>query len=405
MKPGLIALVCLCWSCNVQFVVPQIPEARGTVSLLVQSFERVLDFLEREMSSINLDAVLGLRMAEGLLLNLLRLAPSSGSHIDVLYCVLSFLTFSHFFEGVLLQTLQDPEVQEHHPWVLHRIKGLAHRVSKLIPEILPFLQKSDRVYYQQVGFVVSKTWSVVRRFRKLNKAPKRHLAFNDKKAGTQAPQPCMEALFGSAGPGSKTCNVTDACWTAMRRPGALGYELTHQALYFMFGEERGCIKAFQDRLRLANEPASLRPVYDRICADTFYQMLALERMRGKTQQEVDLYLEMSAVCGLLGYSQFLSFKRMGRLLRWQMPNGCYGDPNYDALLNEAGGVLYQTSHSRATRSLLTVKELEEGCESHITGVATALISVYLRWVLHSPEMTSRSIAQEAMAYITSLHHK
>ncbi|EDO27725.1 predicted protein [Nematostella vectensis] len=188
-------------------------------------------------------------------------------------------------EGVLLQTLQDPEVQEHHPWVLHRIKGLAHRVSKLIPEILPFLQKSDRVYYQQVGFVVSKTWSVVRRFRKLSKAPKRHLAFNDKKAGTQAPQPCMEALFGSAGPGSKTCNVTDACWTAMRRPGALGYELTHQALYFMFGEER------------------------------------------------------------------------------------------------------------------------EGCESHITGVATALISVYLRWVLHSPEMTSRSIAQEAMAYTTSLHHK
>lgn len=38
---------------------------------------------------------------------------------------------------------------------------------------------------------------------------------------------------------------------------------------------------------------------------------------------------------------------------------------------------------RTMRSLLLEKELDDGCMSHVTGVATGLLGVYLRWLLYS----------------------
>ena len=40
---------------------------------------------------------------------------------------------------------------------------------------------------------------------------------------------------------------------------------------------------------------------------------------------MDLFMEQGAVCGLLGYHEFLSVKRLRDVIKWQLPSGCYGD--------------------------------------------------------------------------------
>lgn len=87
---------------------------------------------------------------------------------------------------------------------------------------------------------MKKKWTFVKPFKRLN--PLGSPSENDRQVTTnygQTYQSCMEALFGSGGPGYEPCNVTDPCWQNMTRSDNVGYSLTHQALYFMWGKQRG----------------------------------------------------------------------------------------------------------------------------------------------------------------------
>ena len=83
-------------------------------------------------------------------------------------------------------------------------------------------------------------WRTVRRYSKINSDL--IAAFNKSKLSDdilQKYEPCLARLLGSPRYGNKPCDVTEDCWEVMMRPGEIGYVLTHQALYFMFGEQRG----------------------------------------------------------------------------------------------------------------------------------------------------------------------
>lgn len=124
------------------------------------------------------------------------------------------------------------------------IYGQAIRLENLISKIgsksLTMLQRSSPHYYNLVGFTVSQPWQTVKRNRRIK--PNLATAFNKRKLSDdilRKYEPCLARLLGSPGYGDKPCDVTEECWEVMMRPGEVGYVLTHQALYFMFGEQRG----------------------------------------------------------------------------------------------------------------------------------------------------------------------
>lgn len=91
-----------------------------------------------------------------------------------------------------------------------------------------------------VGSTVTQPWKTAKRFKRVN--PRLVTAINMKILHNDILQdykPCLAKLLGSPEYGSKPCNVTEDCWEVMMRPGEIGYVLTHQALYFMFGEQKG----------------------------------------------------------------------------------------------------------------------------------------------------------------------
>ena len=70
---------------------------------------------------------------------------------------------------------------------------------------------------------------------------------------------------------------------------------------------------------------SLELVYDRICSNIYNQLLLVEQNHPIKRIDADLMMEQSVVCGLLGYHEFLSLRRLNTVLQWQRTSGCYGD--------------------------------------------------------------------------------
>lgn len=121
-----------------------------------------------------------------------------------------------------------------------QVTSLQDRVSRIGSKSLKILQRSTPQYYSLVGITVSKPWLVVKPYKRIDQnlttaVDKRKLS-NDI---LHVYEPCLAKLLGSPGYGDKPCDISQECWEVMVRPGEIGYVLTHQALYFMFGEQRG----------------------------------------------------------------------------------------------------------------------------------------------------------------------
>ena len=121
-----------------------------------------------------------------------------------------------------------------------QVTSLQDWVSRIGSKSLPVLQRSNQQYYNLVGFTVSKPWLVVKPYKRIDQnlstvVDKRKLSDDI----LDMYEPCLARLLGSPGYGDKPCDVSQECWELMVRPGEIGYVLTHQALYFMLGEQRG----------------------------------------------------------------------------------------------------------------------------------------------------------------------
>ena len=91
---------------------------------------------------------------------------------------------------------------------------------------------------------------------------------------------------------------------------------------------QGCKKVLVERLKSSNSEMNLERVYDRICASMYPQMVEFENIKKHNYNyERDLYMEQAMVCGSMGYYEFLSVKRLKKILKWQKRSGCFGDPD------------------------------------------------------------------------------
>ena len=89
----------------------------------------------------------------------------------------------------------------------------------------------------------------------------------------------------------------------------------------------GCTPVLLKRLEQSKIKGGLEEVYNRICSDMYPQMTAVEQKRTLDQDSYDrdLYMEQGMVCGSIGYRDFLTSKRLRRVLSWQRKDGCFGE--------------------------------------------------------------------------------
>ena len=101
-------------------------------------------------------------------------------------------------------------------------------------------RRRDRRYFKMVGYTVSQPWITIKKYKKIKTTFV--TPFDKKKLSDDILheyQPCLARILGSALYGSRPCDMPKECLEVMMRPGEVVYVLTHQALYFMFGEQRG----------------------------------------------------------------------------------------------------------------------------------------------------------------------
>ena len=152
------------------------------------------------------------------------------------------LLFSFYSKGNLFDLIRKKRTTKAllESGIYKQVTSLQDRVSRIGSKSLTVLQRSNPQYYNLVGFTVSKPWLLVKPYKRINQnlisaVDKRKLSDDI----LHVYEPCLAKLLGSPGYGDKPCDVSQECLEVMLRPGEIGYVLTHQALYFMFGEQRG----------------------------------------------------------------------------------------------------------------------------------------------------------------------
>lgn len=121
-----------------------------------------------------------------------------------------------------------------------KLMRLENLVSQINTNGSVILRQTSPQYYNLVGFSVTRPWQTIRNRNRID--PKLVTKVDKRKLSDdilQEYEPCLARLLGSSGYGDKPCDVAEECWEVMMRPGEIGYVLTHQALFFMFGEQRG----------------------------------------------------------------------------------------------------------------------------------------------------------------------
>ena len=124
--------------------------------------------------------------------------------------------------------------------ILKQVVQLQTLVSQIGSKSMTSLRRRDMHYFKMVGYTVSQPWFTVKKYRKID--PKLTTPFDNNELSDDILhdyEPCLARLLGSPLYGSRPCDVPKECLEVMMRPGEVGYVLTHQALYFMFGEQRG----------------------------------------------------------------------------------------------------------------------------------------------------------------------
>ncbi|CAL1686183.1 unnamed protein product [Lasius platythorax] len=153
---------------------------------------------------------------------------------------------------------------------------------------------------------------------------------------------------------NEECQIPQACAEGlMRDDDVTGYPLTHRLLMIQIAKRFGC-----------RETASLPFSYlvPAFCARIFQNLVNLEAWNFPSTGK-DLMIEQILLCGMEGYYEFLDKRYEDLILNWPHQSGCF---------NLQG---FPEEHKMTRRSSSLT---DFGCHNHITGLAAASLSLFIR---------------------------
>lgn len=300
----------------------------------LKSLERLLKFFESDVKDLNLDGLYGLRIAQG--------------QLDTLRDIMINPTKKNI--GVT-------DANNH-------IQSLSNQIERIANKSLKEIAWKDRSYLKRFALIATKPFVIdyeIRNIREdLLETGERISEFDEDKSDV-----CFSEILGSNDrSNSSPCIVSQSCWNLMTSSKSTDYRLTHQLLWFLIAKNIGCID-HRATSNLANK--NLKYLEDRYCANIYHD--AQTNLKNNDNQ--DLFLEQILLCSMIGYEDFIRLDWLKTILTWQdAESGCFNGAS-DAIENSI----------KMKRHLLIEQEMNNGCLSHKSGLASGVLAVYARALL------------------------
>ncbi|XP_028395060.1 UPF0764 protein C16orf89-like [Dendronephthya gigantea] len=323
----------------------------------IHAIDRLLSFYEEEIEQVNLDAIFGLRVAEGAL----TLTRTSDS------------------------TLQAKQTR----YIYETLEKLRKQAASINMRAQASIKKQSESYYRTFKDVVDKPWSFFQDFgsRKLPAIKNRGIVNESNDTwDEETSDKCMSEALGS-NPNHTKCTFSSVCVTALTDQNQVGYGPTHQILFLTIALMNKCEIKYSKILK-PHLGYGVHGLIENRCNKVMNEMIALEEPRVK-EADRDVYMEQGFVCALHGYEEFLSLKRLRNILSWQRLFGCFGKIEEEDNSDDAEQMARMVGHRsernvgsfRSMRRLLVDVAVKHGCSAHESGVAAGILGLYARWLL------------------------
>ncbi|XP_046844708.1 UPF0764 protein C16orf89 homolog [Xenia sp. Carnegie-2017] len=294
------------------------------------------------------------------------------------------------FEKYLNSTMAGGEMRR----VAYRIRKIHQKASSINDRAQVFIKHQSPKYYAMFRAIVDKPWKFYRDFQ-FNKLPAWNVmkAYDDKNewSDEEKSDKCMSEVIGTNLNNTK-CTVTKDCMKMMTNKNFIDYGPTHQVLFLTLAIIFRCETKYSPVLKQLSG-YDVHGLIQNRCGRVMSEMLRLERL-GIPVGSRDLYIEQVMVCGMHGFAEFLTFKRLYNVLSWQRKVGCFGklsNRNDDVNIQDPGTALYNEEEVdelgrdgqsyRSMRKLLVDVIVDYRCSAHESGVAAGLLGLYTKWLV------------------------
>ncbi|TNN11056.1 UPF0764 protein C16orf89 isoform 4 [Schistosoma japonicum] len=314
------------------------------LDLLLLSSDRLVSYYEQHVREFNFDGIFGLIPLKGALESVTDISLYQNYEVE------------RFILSPLIETF---------------MKQLS-KVEAIIKKSAQLLKDARDPYYIEMGELLKLKWAFPSRTDLYNPFISSSGHYFVKDTRNISTDDCIIELLNSRRAESLYCHLSNDCVAKLLNFKSYGYELTHQVLYILISYQIHCSNSLNNILSTAS--VSLEDLKNRLCSivyeDFVYSYLNVQL----TASYRDILLEQVFVCGNLGYGRFIQLSILKEILSWQQPSGCFTTLDSKAKENELkdGEIMLHR------RQLLTERRHADGCLSHMTSLAAAVIGLYLR---------------------------
>ncbi|TRY60250.1 hypothetical protein DNTS_005914 [Danionella cerebrum] len=240
--------------------------------------------------------------------------------------------------------------------------SMLKRLNKSLSTATSSLQETDPKYFKEFEPILdSSFWSVPAGWSSTDPS----LVYSSVRSvecyDEHLSDKCITLLLGTWKENGTPCIVTKYCRDTMTQFGCPHYSLSHQLLYFMIGALKGCPRMLQWDLRMSRIGLTVDHYKRIFCSNMMKSNQEMfKEVQSLTGQMQDIFIENILLCGLVGFSDFYKLDWLQAILTWQdQEAGCFGK--------------------------------EDGCSSHMTGIAVSTLGGFLNFYLSEQDITKRPI--------------
>ncbi|KAL5015899.1 hypothetical protein ScPMuIL_005488 [Solemya velum] len=354
----------------------------GTILLprVLNTIEKLGSFFGSDYSSINVDGLFGLRVAQGQV------------KLSISECRAASCTAD----------------------VMARLMALDDKMETIASKAMPYIEDTDPKYFQRFRETIARPYVIGYHPETIDLLDQGFKKGTSPSYDEEKGDACYARLMGTYTENGNLlpkCNVTDACLEMMLHAHTARYVTTHQLLYFIVLEHMGC-KNVGDY-----EEDEIRVIQEIFCTRIYREARSFVTQGNVHVSKRDLFLEQTMLCGSLGFEDFMKADWIRMVLRWpDTTDWCFKlnkhdlveiaeesvgnfvkenkikDPRVLKILLEDIDQLASKQYSEiveeglkgnraSMRKPLREQTMKDGCLSHTTGLGIGVFGVYLRYLL------------------------
>ena len=256
----------------------------GKIHEALRALENLLLYLDKNRGSLIVDAMWGIRMIEGGLIDTLAVADVS---VD-----------------------KD---------IIDRVEEVVKYAGEVSKRGMFYAKRNSAVQYSKFAELLSRPWVYQNLVGGGLARVDSNLIFTEASKVHIKPRDSDYCLMGTIGSGpyeGKKCTITDKCWKQITDPGQKEYSITHQLLFFFLIKHFNCTESLQSK----GKAEDIIEIVRTFCTNIYMEMEAMFDKGVLPGIEQDLIMEQITFCGGAGFVEdFIRPDILDIILDWQRP--------------------------------------------------------------------------------------